>query len=29
VATEGFEEEYQTALGYLTGLAKEAGLKVE
>jgi sugar phosphate isomerase/epimerase len=29
VATEGFEEEYQTALTWLTGLAKEAGLKVE
>ena len=25
----GFEEEHLTALTYLTGLAKEAGLKVE
>ena len=28
-ATDGFVEEYRTALGYLTGLANEVGLNVE
>jgi sugar phosphate isomerase/epimerase len=28
-ATGGFEDEYQTALGYLTGLANEVGLNVD